>query len=317
MEGSPSPLNEDREPMPATTEAIRVRSFEEVGEALARDADLIIEAWADRAHAQQHGRAGAHRSELRDHLPSFLRSLGNRLASPESESDHTTHAQAEDHGRFRWQVGWELEEVVIDYQILQIASLEHLRGVLQREPTVDEIIALGVHIDDAVAAAVVAFVEHQADQLKQAHRRLNEFLGVLGHELRNPLGTIAVALQLARMGGPVHGDLGDALEVIGRGVGTMTRLMDDMLDVARVTRGDLEVRPCRVALADVIAAAVDATRTNISDRRHTMNVTMPSADLFVDADPIRLEQVVVNLVTNAAKYTDVGGKIELIAERAK
>ncbi|WP_231749400.1 hybrid sensor histidine kinase/response regulator [Tautonia plasticadhaerens] len=301
--------------MPATTEMIRGRSYTAVGEAIARDAESIIEAWADRARAQGHGRPGSHRAELRDHLPSFLRCLGDELATPGPPDEDGPRRRASEHGRFRWQVGWDLASVVVDYQLLQVVLLEHLRSTLGRDPSADEVIALGVHLDDAVSAAVVAFVEHQEGQLDQAHRRLNEFLGVLGHELRNPLGTISVALQLARMGGPADEDLADALEVIGRSVGTMSRLMDDMLDVARITRGDLELRPDRVRLADVVSAAVEATRPIVEERRHTLTVSGPPPELTVEADPTRLQQVIVNLLTNAAKYTPPGGAIELLSDR--
>lgn len=301
--------------MPATTEMIRGRNFTAVGEAIVRNAESIIEAWADRAQAQGHGRLGSHRAELRDHLPSFLLALGEELTTSGLADAQGPRRLASEHGRFRWQVGWDLASVVADYQLLQIVLLERLRSALRREPSVDEVIALGVHLDDAVSAAVVAFVEHQEGQLDQAHRRLNEFLGVLGHELRNPLGTISVALQLARMGGPADGDLADALEVIGRGVGTMTRLMDDMLDVARITRGDLELRPGRIRLSDVVGLAVEATRGIIEERRHTLAISGPPSDLVVEADSTRLQQVIVNLLTNAAKYTPPGGTIELFADR--
>jgi signal transduction histidine kinase/CheY-like chemotaxis protein len=313
MEGSPAPLDEARRPMSTTTEAIRSRHFSEVGEILLRDSEAIIDTWTDRARSQGLGRPGAHRAELRDHLPGFLRSLGEDLSTPGADPD--PRRKAADHGRFRWQVGWELGEIVADYQLLRVAVLEHLQDALGREPTVDEVIALGVHFDDAVSAAVVTFGEHQGGQLDQAHQRLNEFLGVLGHELRNPLGTITVALQLARMGGPPDEDLADALDVIGRGVGTMSRLMDDMLDVARITRGDLELRPARVELGPILRSAIEATGSIVEDRRHRLTVSGPPDGLELEADPTRLQQVIVNLLTNAAKYTEPGGSIELVAAR--
>jgi signal transduction histidine kinase/ActR/RegA family two-component response regulator len=311
MEGSSAPLDEARHPMSMTTEAIRGRYFSEVGEVLLRDAETIIDVWTDRARSQGLGPPGAHRVELRDHLPSFLRSLGEDLSTPGPDTD--PRRKAADHGRFRWQVGWELGEIVADYQLLRVVVLEHLQEALGRVLTVDEVITLGVHFDDAVSAAVVTFGEHQGSQLDQAHQRLNEFLGVLGHELRNPLGTITVALQLARMGGPPDEDLADALDVIGRGVGTMSRLMDDMLDVARITRGDLELRPTQIELGPIVSSAVEATRSLLEERRHRLTVSGPPKDLKLEADPTRLQQVIVNLLTNAAKYTDPGGSIELVA----
>lgn len=305
--------DEARDVMGSSTNAIRGRNFAELGEILRRDAEEIIERWSDRALAQGHGRPGAHRAELRDHLPEFLVALGEDLFGDEPDDSGTPRRRASEHGRFRWQVGWELEDVVVDYQILRIVILQHLRKVLNREPKLDEVVAIGVHIDDAIAEAVVGYVGHQSGQLAQAHQRLNEFLGVLGHELRNPLGTIAVALQLARLSSPPGGDLAEAVESISRSAGTMTRLMDDMLDVARVTRGDLEIRPRRVSVAEAIEASVSSVLTIVNERHHTLELSILEGGIYVEADPTRLEQVIGNLITNAAKYTEPGGRIEVSA----
>jgi signal transduction histidine kinase len=270
----------------------------------------MLDTWADRAIAQGHGRPGAHRKELRDHLPEFLIALGDEL----SGDDDSPRDEAIEHGRFRWKDGWELHDVVVDYQLLRIVILEHLKQTLGHPPSFDQVVSIGVHIDDAIGRAVVAYVEHQAVQLQQAHQRLNEFLGVLGHELRNPLGTIAVGLQLAKLCQPAQGDLSDAVEGISRGVLTMTRLMDDMLDVARVTRGDLEIRRSLVSLSEVITAAVSSTRSLVDESRHRLTLSLPADPMTVEADPTRMEQVIVNLIANSAKYTDPGGLIEVIAD---
>lgn len=307
--------DEAHDVMGSSTNAIRGRNFAELGEVLRRDAEAIIERWSDRAIAQGHGRPGAHRAELRDHLPEFLVALGEDLRGGERDDPNTSERRAVEHGRFRWQVGWELEDVVVDYQILRIVILQHFCEELNRDPGIDEVVAIGVHIDDAIADAVVGYVEHQSSQLAQAHQRLNEFLGVLGHELRNPLGTIAVALQLARLSSTPGGDLAEAVESISRSAGTMTRLMDDMLDVARVTRGDLEIRPRRVSVAEVIEAAVTSVQPILNDRCHSLELSIADRGLCVEADPTRLEQVAVNLVTNAAKYTEPGGRIEVSTDR--
>ncbi|WP_169979977.1 ATP-binding protein [Tautonia rosea] len=294
--------------MTPSTHAIRDRNHADLGAILRRDAEAILDTWAERAIAQGHGRPGAHREELRDDLDDFLRALGDDL----SGGNDSPREEAVAHGRYRWKVGWELQDVVIDYQLLRIVILDHLHQALGHEPGFEQVVAIGVHIDDAIARAVVAYVEHQAAQLQQAHQRLNEFLGVLGHELRNPLGTIAVGLQLARLSGPIQGDLADAVEGISRGVLTMTRLMDDMLDVARVTRGDLEIRRSRIALAEVVSSAVASTRSIVDESRHRLTVSLPDDPMTIEADPTRLEQVIVNLITNAAKYTDPGGLIEVL-----
>ena len=198
--------------------------------------------------------------------------------------------------------------------MLRVVVLEHLREALGRDPSVEETLAVGLSLDDAIAEAVGAFVANQAEQLERSHQRLAEFLGVLGHELRNPLGTVAVALQLARADATPE-ELDQAIEAIDHSVGTMTRLLDDMLDVARITRGSLEIRPRPVRLADCVAAALRSTRPLIVQRRHTLEAEPVPADLTIEADPTRIEQVVANLLGNAAKYTGPGGRIALSVER--
>ncbi|MEW4568471.1 hybrid sensor histidine kinase/response regulator [Tautonia sp. JC769] len=299
--------------MTPSTRVIRDRTHADLGAILRRDAEAMLDTWAERAIAQGHGRPGAHREELRDHLPEFLVALGDDLAG----DDDTPLDEANKHGRFRWKDGWELQDVVVDYQLLRIVILEHLQQTLGHDPSFDQVVSIGVHIDDAIAQAVVAYVDHQAVQLQQAHQRLNEFLGVLGHELRNPLGTIAVGLQLAKLCQPSSGDLSDAVEGINRGVLTMTRLMDDMLDVARVTRGDLEIRRSLVSLSEVITSAVSSSRSLVDESRHRLTLSLPADPITIDADPTRLEQVIVNLITNSAKYTDPGGLIEVVADRSQ
>ncbi|WP_152052011.1 hybrid sensor histidine kinase/response regulator [Tautonia marina] len=297
--------------MTPSTHAIRDRNHADLGAILRRDAEAILDTWAERAIAQGHGRPGAHREELRDHLPEFLIALGDDLTGDDDSPRH----EAIEHGRFRWKDGWELQDVVIDYQLLRIVILERLQQQLGHNPSFEQVVAIGVHIDDAIAQAVVAYVEHQAVQLQQAHQRLNEFLGVLGHELRNPLGTIAVGLQLAKLCAPPQGDLSDAVDGISRGVLTMTRLMDDMLDVARVTRGDLEIRRSFVSLTEVITSAVSSTRSLVDESRHRLALSLPPDPMTVEADPTRLEQILVNLITNAVKYSEPGALIEVIADR--
>ena len=300
--------------MASSCETIRDRNFIEIGDALIRDAESMVDSWTTRAVAQDPERRAAHREDLRDRLPHYIRALGEDLVSNDPALRRRHHIEANEHGRFRWRIGWDLNDVVLDYQLLRIVVMEHLRDVLERDLAVDEAVAIGVHLDDSVSRAVQAFVAHQANQLQQAHGKLNEFLGVLGHELRNPLGTISVALQLARLGRDPS-DLEESIRVIDRSVGTMSRLMEDMLDVSRITRGELDVRPGRVALIEIVEAAVRSARPTIEDCRHRLEVVGPPADLELEADPVRLEQVIVNLLTNAAKYTPPGGLIRIAAER--
>ncbi len=143
-------------------------------------------------------------------------------------------------------------------------------------------------------------------------RRKDEFLAMLAHELRNPLAAVSSAVQLL-----VHPDAQDvhawSREVIERQVRQLTRLVDDLLDISRISRGKIQLRPQRVDLAEAVRSAVHVVRPLVDERRHNLNVTTPSDPIELEADPARLEQVIVNLLNNAAKYTEPGGRIELAA----
>ena len=151
--------------------------------------------------------------------------------------------------------------------------------------------------------------------LKESDRRKDEFLAMLAHELRNPLAPIRNAVQIYRAKGPPVPELQWATDVIDRQVQQMTRLVDDLLDVSRITKGKIELRKERVELAAVVNSAVEASRPLIEKWGHELTVTIPPEPIHLEADPTRMAQVLSNLLNNAAKYTDQGGRIWLTAER--
>jgi PAS domain S-box-containing protein len=149
--------------------------------------------------------------------------------------------------------------------------------------------------------------------LREADRRKDEFLAMLAHELRNPLAPIRNAVQIFRAKAPPVPELRWAGEVVERQVRQMTRLVDDLLDVSRITRGRVELRRERIDLATVVNEAIEASRPLIKKWGHQLSVSLPPEPVLLDADPARLAQVIGNLLNNAAKYTDQGGRIELLA----
>ena len=153
-------------------------------------------------------------------------------------------------------------------------------------------------------------------ELRDQDRRKDEFLATLAHELRNPLAPISNATQFLLAKGPADPELRRARELIDRQVRVMAWLLDDLLDVSRITRGKLELRKERVELAAVVAAAVETSRPLIDAGGHALTVELPAEGVPLDADPVRLAQVFANLLNNAAKYTDRGGRLRLTAERA-
>ena len=148
-------------------------------------------------------------------------------------------------------------------------------------------------------------------EAEAASRAKDEFLAMLGHELRNPLAPILTALQLMKLRG--SDDTARERVVIERQVKHLTRLVDDLLDVSRITRGKVELREEVVELADVVAKAIEMTSPLLEERQHTLRVDVRRRGLAVKGDPTRLGQVVANLLTNAAKYTGQGGDISVEA----
>jgi PAS domain S-box-containing protein len=151
------------------------------------------------------------------------------------------------------------------------------------------------------------------EALKAEARRKDEFLAVLAHELRNPLAPIKNALHILAHKAPGP-DLGWVRAVLDRQVDQLTRLVDDLLDVSRVSRGKVRLAVGRVTVAEVLDRAVETSRPVIDAAGHRLTVRLPDRPVWVDADPTRLAQVVSNLLNNAAKYTPPGGHIQLIAE---
>jgi len=153
------------------------------------------------------------------------------------------------------------------------------------------------------------------DTLKEADRSKNEFLATLAHELRNPLAPIRAAVKILQLKSEPSPVSQSALEVIERQTRQMTRLIDDLLDIARVTSNKLELRRERIKLREVVDAAVETSRPLIEQREHKLIVKTPSNPIYLDGDMVRLAQVISNLLNNAAKYTDPGGRIWLTATR--
>jgi PAS domain S-box-containing protein len=155
------------------------------------------------------------------------------------------------------------------------------------------------------------------NELREAHRRKDEFLAVLAHELRNPLAPIRTGLELMRLAGDDRAAIEQVRATMARQAEQMVRLIDDLLDVSRITRGTLELRKCRVELSEVIDSAVDTARPIIEECGHKLEVVLPIEPVELEADPTRLAQVIANLLNNAAKYMHDGGRIVLTAERGE
>jgi PAS domain S-box-containing protein len=153
-----------------------------------------------------------------------------------------------------------------------------------------------------------------AAELSNANRKKDEFLAMLAHELRNPLAPLRTALQIIRLS-PDRETREQARSMMERQLGQMVRLVDDLMDVSRITRGKVDLKKEPVQLSAVVGSAVETSRPLIEQMGHDLTTRLPKHPVVVDADPTRLAQVFMNLLTNAAKYSERGGRITLTAER--
>ncbi|MFM0309463.1 PAS domain S-box protein [Paraburkholderia sp. RL17-383-BIF-A] len=161
--------------------------------------------------------------------------------------------------------------------------------------------------------------EHQLTrlnlELSKADRRKDEFLATLAHELRNPLAPMRNVLEILRLKEFADPQLNWSRDVFDRQLQHMTHLVDDLLEVSRITQGKLELRKQRLELARAMQSAMEAARPTVQASSHHLSVTLPREPLYLIADPTRLSQMILNLLNNAAKYTPPGGSISLAAER--
>jgi PAS domain S-box-containing protein len=165
----------------------------------------------------------------------------------------------------------------------------------------------GIHLD-------ISRLKRSEEALREADRRKDEFLATLAHELRNPLAPIRNAAQLLEVPAADEHQRQWARQVIARQVQRMGLLLDDLLDVSRITRGRLELKKDRVGLGALVATAIETARPLIDAKQHTLEVILPSEPVELEVDPLRLSQAISNLLNNAAKYTDAHGRITLDAK---
>ena len=157
-------------------------------------------------------------------------------------------------------------------------------------------------------------LKEQTEALADLHRRKDEFLAMLSHELRNPLAPISNAVHLLRLGKNEEPLQQKACAIIERQLAQLTRLVDDLMEVSRITTGRVQLRLERVIVSGIVERAVETARPLIDQLGHELTVSMPPHPIWLQADASRLEQVIVNLLNNAAKYTEEGGHIWLTVE---
>ena len=171
----------------------------------------------------------------------------------------------------------------------------------------------GVTVDASAQKLAQQRLASLNEQLREQDRRKDEFLATLSHELRNPLAPIRTSAQILGSPNLKSEQLQLARTVIQRQVGRMALLLDDLLDIARITQGKLTLKKERVTLTSIVDTAVEAARPLLDEKQHRFEIALPSQPVWLEVDALRLSQVMSNLLANAVKYSNVGGLIELIA----
>jgi PAS domain S-box-containing protein len=193
------------------------------------------------------------------------------------------------------------------------ADGKELWAIVSASPYTDD---RGIVVGILVMLTDITDRKRAEEELRNADRRKEEFLAVLSHELRNPLAPIQTAVDLLEQAGTSKAGSERELAVIKRQVQNLKRLVDDLLDVSRISRGKIELRKEFVDLAAVVAEAVEAVRPLFDEQHQGLQVTMPDKPIFLHADSTRLEQILSNLLINAAKYTPQGGRIWLVVDHS-
>jgi two-component system, chemotaxis family, CheB/CheR fusion protein len=197
---------------------------------------------------------------------------------------------------------------------LTVSPIRDSRGVIVGASKVARDVSERKRSEEALAESERRLKENQ-EALRDADRRKDEFLALLAHELRNPLAPIRYALASNKKAGRTAEQLKRSEEIMERQITHMSRLLDDLLDVARITRSTLELKKTPTELTFVVGSAIDTARPILEAKRHTLSLDLPKHPVRLEADPVRLAQALSNLLINAAKYTDPGGQIHLRAAR--
>ncbi|OON61103.1 hypothetical protein B0920_19450 [Massilia sp. KIM] len=286
--------------------------------------EAILQEWENFARTLEPPGASMSTKELRNHAAVMLKGIAEDLRNPQSRDQEiakshglepaSPQSQAgEHHGVARLESNFSIEQLVSEYRALRSSVLrlwaESTKSAEQTD--IVDITRFNEAIDQLLAASVFSFAKAARKAQEAEKQRRNQFLAMLGHELRNPLSPISAAATILRMANSGDHTIINASNIIARQVTHMATLVDDLLDVSRVTRGIIEVRCEPLDLRSVIDDAVEQVLPQMQARAQAFSVAELREPVPVNGDRKRLVQVVSNLLTNAAKYTPQGGAIAL------
>ena len=286
--------------------------------------ELILQEWEKFARTMEPAAGPMTSKELRDHAAVMLTSIADDLNNTQSTAQGITKSYGheprgsqfkagEEHGLARLESNFTIEQLVAEYRALRSSVLRLWSQASgdSHSGDIDDIIRFNEAIDQLLASSVIIFAKTTRDAMEAEKRRKDQFLAMLAHELRNPLSPISAAATLLKMSKSNEKIVTQASGIIARQVAHMATLIDDLLDVSRVTRGTIELKLELVDLRDVINSAVEQVLPQMDSRQHVLTVPMMREAIIVHGDKKRLVQIMANLLANAAKYTHGHGKIAL------
>lgn len=282
--------------------------------------EQILQEWDNFARSLTPAAQGMTDKELRNHAGIMLEFIADDLRTAQSTEQQILKSlgmgpgdeQDAGHGLSRIKSNFTVEQLVSEYRALR-SSVIRLWG--QAHPhsgvtDIEDLIRFNEAIDQLLAASLASFAESKR-KADEREKNRNDFLAMLAHELRNPLSPIATASALLKKAKGNEKIVEHATDVIARQVAHIVGLVDDLLDVSRVTRGLIEVQLSPVNVVQAVDEAVEQVALQIQRRGHQLHVGRPPSPTTVLADKKRLVQIVTNLLSNAAKYTPEGGHLQL------
>ena len=294
---------------------------------IVNNSNRILEEWEDFAATIAPPDTSMTGKELRDHAAAMLGAIAEDLCFPESPREQEdkskgrgipgpADAAGREHGGARLKSDFTIEQLIAEYRALRATVLRLWSEDSKSTGQCDlrDLIRFNEAIDQLLTASVASFAQQSRQAASDERIRRDEFLAMLAHELRNPLAPIASAAGLLKRGMNDEAVARSASAIIERQVEHMTGLVDDLLDVSRVTRGLIELEKEALNLDGIISDAVEQAMPLIQARGHRLTVREPPELVVVHGDRKRLVQIVSNLLTNAAKYTPNGGRIVLRTE---
>ena len=259
--------------------------------------------------------------ELEDHLPALLDSIIESLQGRQA-GDGTIRERGAEHGHSRRLSGYTIEQVIWEFAIFRKLIRETLENIAPSVASQDLFAARELILeitDRSEVGSIHRYVEETArerdtarDALKQANEQKDRFLAVLSHELRNPLASILTALHIARAPGRPESQRERALEIVERQANYQRRLVDDLLDVNRISQGKIGLKKEPIDLRKTIENAIETFLPAIEAKAIKFRFARPDQQIMISADAVRIEQIVSNLLGNALKFTSSGGSIEIL-----